>query len=150
VTKIQFDNRRAVDEWVAKHPDQEIPARVKLRIFERCGGKCALTGKKLGVGEFDYDHIKRLRDGGEHRSANPRKFAMCDCINTVNEKLKPDHTLNCTLAFRDGEVERPIIGLIRRDTWKLETRRGKPSSFLASFCPFCGEKYVDSAASVAA
>jgi 5-methylcytosine-specific restriction endonuclease McrA len=70
VTKIQFDNRRAVDEWVAKHPDQEIPARVKLRIFERCGGKCGLTGKKLGVGEFDYDHIKRLRDGGEHRESN--------------------------------------------------------------------------------
>lgn len=70
MTKIQFDNRRAIDEWVAKHPDQEIPARVKLRIFERCQGRCALTGKKLGPGEFDFDHIKRLRDGGEHRESN--------------------------------------------------------------------------------
>lgn len=68
--KIQFDNRRAVNEWVATHPDQEIPPRVKLRIFERCGGKCGLTGKRLSVGEFDYDHIKRLRDGGEHRESN--------------------------------------------------------------------------------
>jgi 5-methylcytosine-specific restriction protein A len=70
VTKIQFDNRRAVEEWRGATPDAAIPARVKLRIFERCGGKCAITGKKLGVGEFDYDHIKRLRDGGEHRESN--------------------------------------------------------------------------------
>ncbi len=67
---VQFDNRRAVSEWVAKHPDQEIPKHVKLRIFDRCGGRCGLTGKKLRPGEFDYDHIVRLRDGGEHRELN--------------------------------------------------------------------------------
>jgi 5-methylcytosine-specific restriction protein A len=70
VSTIQFDNRRAVKEWVAAHPDQPIPKHVKLRIFDRCGGKCGLTGKRLRPGEFDYDHIKRLRDGGEHRELN--------------------------------------------------------------------------------
>ena len=70
MTKIQFDNRRSVEEWVGATPDAAIPARVKLSIFERCGGRCGLTGKKLGVGEFDYDHITRLRDGGEHRETN--------------------------------------------------------------------------------
>lgn len=73
----------------------------------------------------------------------PKGAQMCTCIADINAKLAPDHTLNCTLAFRAGEVERPIIGLVRRDTWKLETRRNKPSSFLPSFCPFCGEKYQD-------
>lgn len=68
--KVQIGTRRAVPEWIAKHPDQEIPTWVKLRIFERCEGKCGLTGKKLSPGEFDYDHIKRLRDGGEHRETN--------------------------------------------------------------------------------
>jgi 5-methylcytosine-specific restriction endonuclease McrA len=67
---IQIDTRRAVPEWVADHPDQDIPKRVKLRIFDRCGGKCGLTGKKLRPGEFDFDHITRLRDGGEHRESN--------------------------------------------------------------------------------
>jgi hypothetical protein len=70
VSLIRIENRRAVEEWVADHPDQEIPKRVKLRIFDRCGGKCGITGKKLRPGEFDYDHIKRLRDGGEHRETN--------------------------------------------------------------------------------
>lgn len=70
MTKIQIDNRRAVNDWIADHPDQEIPRRVKLRIFDRCGGRCALTNKRLGPGEFDYDHITRLRDGGEHRESN--------------------------------------------------------------------------------
>lgn len=62
--------RRQVPEWIAIHPDQEIPKRVKLRIFDRYEGKCALTGRKLGIGEFDFDHIKRLRDGGQHRELN--------------------------------------------------------------------------------
>ena len=65
----------------------------------------------------------------------------CNCIAEINEKLAPDHFLNCAMAFREGEVERPLIGLIRRDKWALETRRGKPSTFLASYCPFCGTKY---------
>lgn len=62
--------RRAVPEWIADHPDQEIPKRVKLRIFDRYGGKCGLTGRKLSAGEFDFDHIKSLRNGGQHREAN--------------------------------------------------------------------------------
>jgi 5-methylcytosine-specific restriction protein A len=67
---IQFGTRRAVPEWIADHPDQEIPERVKLRIFDRFNGCCGLTGKKLMPGETDYDHIVRLRDGGEHRESN--------------------------------------------------------------------------------
>lgn len=62
--------RRAVPEWIASHPDQDIPKRVKLRLFDRHGGKCAITGRKLAAGEFDFDHIKRLRDGGQHRESN--------------------------------------------------------------------------------
>jgi 5-methylcytosine-specific restriction protein A len=61
---------RTVDEWIADHDDQAIPKRVKLRIFERCGGKCALTGRKVLPGEFDFDHIRSLIMGGEHRETN--------------------------------------------------------------------------------
>lgn len=70
MTKLPNNGRRAVEEWIADHPDQAIPQRVKLRIFDRCNGRCGLTGKKLYPGEFDYDHIKRLRDDGEHRESN--------------------------------------------------------------------------------
>lgn len=70
VPMIRLPGRRAVPEWIADHPDQTIPKLVKLRIFDRCDGRCGITGKKLRPGEFDYDHIKRLRDGGEHRESN--------------------------------------------------------------------------------
>ena len=70
MARIQIDNRRSVPEWVATHPDQEIPRRVKARIFAAYGGKCGLTGKRLAPGEVDYDHIKSLRRGGEHRETN--------------------------------------------------------------------------------
>ena len=61
---------RAVPEWIGATPDSAIPTRVRIRLFERCGGVCALTGRKLGPGEWDVDHIKPLADGGEHREGN--------------------------------------------------------------------------------
>lgn len=62
---------RSVPEWIADHPDQAIPPRVKLRVWERCKGRCALTGKKLRPGdEYDFDHIVALGNGGEHREKN--------------------------------------------------------------------------------
>ncbi len=61
---------RAVKEWIAKHDDQTIPRSVRIRVFETHGGKCALTGKRLYPGEYDIDHKKRLKDGGEHRESN--------------------------------------------------------------------------------
>lgn len=61
---------REVPEWVATHPDQAIPRAVKARVLHRYGGKCYLTGKKLAAGEIDYDHIKALANGGEHRESN--------------------------------------------------------------------------------
>jgi len=67
----------------------------------------------------------------------------CSCLADIDEKLGPEHFVNATMAFRVGEVSRPIINLIRRDTWKPETRRSKTSFIVASFCPFCGTK-IDS------
>lgn len=62
---------RAVDEWVAAHPDQAIPQRVKLRIWERCGGRCHLTGRKILPGDaYDFEHRIALCNGGSHREFN--------------------------------------------------------------------------------
>jgi len=65
----------------------------------------------------------------------------CDCIETVSEKLAPDHRLNTTMVFGEGEISKPMIALIRRDTWTPEKRRGKPGHILCTFCPFCGVRY---------
>ena len=62
---------RAVPEWIGSSPDAAVPARVRLRVFERHGGKCHLTGRKIMAGDpWDLDHIKALCNGGEHRESN--------------------------------------------------------------------------------
>lgn len=61
---------RIVTEWIGKTDDAAIPARVKIRVFEKHKGKCAITGKRLHPGEWDCDHIVALKDGGEHRESN--------------------------------------------------------------------------------
>lgn len=62
---------RAVPEWIADHPDQAIPQRVKLRIWERCGGRCSITNRKIMPGDaFDYEHRIALINGGQHREFN--------------------------------------------------------------------------------
>lgn len=48
---------RKVPEWVGKTPDTKIPDHVKLRIWEREGGRCYLSGRKIMVGDaYDFDH----------------------------------------------------------------------------------------------
>jgi 5-methylcytosine-specific restriction protein A len=78
VPMMRLPGRRAVPEWIGATPDSEIPTRVKLRIWEREGGRCYLTGRKILVGDaFDYEHVKRIRDGGENRESNI-KLALRD------------------------------------------------------------------------
>ncbi|MEH6676175.1 HNH endonuclease [Phenylobacterium sp.] len=62
---------RSVPEWIGKTPDAKIPPRVRLRVFERHGGRCHLSGRKIMPGDlWDCDHIVALINGGEHREFN--------------------------------------------------------------------------------
>lgn len=62
---------RSVPEWVAKHDDQAIPPKVRLRVFAKYQGICQLSQRKISAGEaWDLDHIKALWRGGEHRESN--------------------------------------------------------------------------------
>jgi 5-methylcytosine-specific restriction enzyme A len=62
---------RSTPEWIGVTPDAKIPPRVRLRVFETHGGKCALTGRKIQPGDdWDCDHAVALINGGEHRESN--------------------------------------------------------------------------------
>lgn len=62
---------RSVPLWEGATPDAAIPTRVRLRVFERNGGRCALTGRKILPGdEWDLDHKTPLHLGGLHREDN--------------------------------------------------------------------------------
>lgn len=68
---------RDVPEWRGRTPDTQPPPRVKLRIIDRQGDRCAECGRKLGVaGERpEFDHMQALVNGGENRESNLR--ALC-------------------------------------------------------------------------
>lgn len=63
---------RSVPEWIGKTDDQKVPDRVRMRIFDREGGICHLTGEKIDPvrDEWDVDHKVALILGGEHRETN--------------------------------------------------------------------------------
>ncbi len=62
---------------------------------------------------------------------------MCDCITKMNEKLTEFNTqLNTAFSFKYGEMG------VRIETFKRDpVKRGKAIAVIASYCPFCSEKY---------
>ena len=62
---------RSVPEWIGATPDTPIPPRVKLRVFERHGGVCYLSGRKIRAGEaWEADHVIAIINGGPNRESN--------------------------------------------------------------------------------
>lgn len=68
--------------------------------------------------------------------------APCTCVEKVNAKLGDKHRLDTAIMFSANTLtERPYSKIMRRDNGKAETRRGEPSVFGFTYCPFCGEPY---------
>lgn len=67
---------------------------------------------------------------------------MCNCINMINDKLVEYNTaVTTTIALQDNKLQ---VAGVRVETHKTDTsKRGKPVSLTAAFCPFCGGKYED-------
>ncbi|WP_311043440.1 HNH endonuclease [Rhizobium lentis] len=62
---------RTVEEWIGKTDHEKVPPRVRLRVFEKFGGICQLSSRKIMPGdEWDIDHIKAIWRGGGHRESN--------------------------------------------------------------------------------
>lgn len=62
---------RSVPEWIGKTNDTPAPPRVRLRVFERCGGRCHISGQKIRPGDaWELDHVQALINGGENSESN--------------------------------------------------------------------------------
>ena len=62
---------RSLEEWVGATPDTPIPPRVRARVFERHGGVCHISGRKIRAGDaWECDHVIALVNGGENRESN--------------------------------------------------------------------------------
>jgi 5-methylcytosine-specific restriction endonuclease McrA len=85
---------RTVDEWIGKTDDDKIPDRVRLRIFERHGGICHLSGRTIRPGDkWEIDHIIAIANGGEHRESN-----MAPVLAVAHrEKTKSDRRIKAKI-----------------------------------------------------
>ncbi len=62
---------RSVPAWVGKSDDHRAPQKVRLRVFDRVGGKCHLCGQPIQTGQkWDLDHVVALINGGENVESN--------------------------------------------------------------------------------
>lgn len=78
---------RSVAEWHGKTDDTPIPTRVKLRVYGRYKGRCAICGGKVLPAE--YDHIERLKDGGENRERNIQLLCRpCHAAKSAQEQTE--------------------------------------------------------------
>lgn len=69
---------------------------------------------------------------------------MCNCIHDIDARLTEGGAcLSATISLTQGGASRALIPLIRKDKWIVESRRGRPKDMIASFCPWCGEKYPE-------
>jgi len=66
----------------------------------------------------------------------------CECLSKIDAKLAPEHKLEIALRYAGGTLTAaPYSRILRKDNGRPETRRGKPSIFGFTYCPFCGERY---------
>ena len=74
---IPVEVGRSVAEWIGRSPDEPVPARVRVRVFDRAKGKCQECTREIGTGDrWICDHIVALINGGENRERNLR--CICD------------------------------------------------------------------------
>lgn len=76
---------RSVPEWIGKHDDEQIPPRVRLRVFERFHGICPKCTRKLMPGHWTCDHIIALANRGKHRESNLQPLCNDPCNARKNK-----------------------------------------------------------------
>jgi 5-methylcytosine-specific restriction protein A len=118
---------RSVPEWIGKTADTAIPTRVRVRVFERCEGRCQACRRKLFISDkWECDHIVALCNGGKHRESNLQVLCgWCHAAKTkidVAEKAKTYARRAKHVGIRK-RVSRPIPGS-RNTPWKAKIGGG--------------------------
>jgi 5-methylcytosine-specific restriction protein A len=75
---------RSVPLWVGKTDDTAAPPRVRLRVWDRCEGKCGQCGRKIRPGEgWTLEHLIAIINGG--KNAEDNLGVTCDwCLPAKN------------------------------------------------------------------
>lgn len=75
---------RSVPLWIGRTDDTPAPPRVRLRVWDRCEGKCGQCGRKIRPGEgWTLEHLVALINGG--KNAEDNLGVTCDwCLPAKN------------------------------------------------------------------
>lgn len=107
---------RSVAEWIGKTDDTSVPPRVKLRVFDRCDGRCHKCGRKIRPGErWTLEHLKALINGGQNRETN--LDVTCDwCLPAKNAEDMAEKSETYQIRSKHLGVKRPSRGFDTRFT----------------------------------
>ena len=105
---------RSVPEWIGTTPDTAIPARVKMRVFDRANERCQQCDWPIHSGyEWHADHIVALINGGENREINLQVLCHhCHSVKTrtdVSEKATTARKRKKHLGIK-AKPKRPLMG----------------------------------------
>lgn len=78
---------RTVPEWIGKTDDSAIPLAVRVRVFQRTGGRCAKCTRLLLPAHWECDHVIALINGGRHAENNLQALCSSPCHS---QKTKAD------------------------------------------------------------
>lgn len=104
---------RTVPEWIGATDGTAIPPRVKVRLFDAAGGRCASCRVQIRPGNGpQYDHRIALINGGANRESNIDVLCIaCHAVKTradVAEKAKTAKTRAGHLGVKKSS--RPMPG----------------------------------------
>ena len=98
---------RSVDLWTGKTDDTPAPPRVRLRVFERCAGKCHRCGRKIGPADkWTLEHLIALILGG--RNAEDNMGLTCSwCLPVKNAEDQAGKSKLANIQKRDRGIRKP-------------------------------------------
>lgn len=98
---------RSVPLWIGKSDDSAIPPRVRLRIFERDGGVCWISGRKIQAGDaWDLDHKIALCNGGTHSEDN--------LAPALRDKHREKTKLDVKIKAKVARIRKKNLGIKRK------------------------------------
>jgi 5-methylcytosine-specific restriction protein A len=116
---------RSVETWIGKTPDSPAPPRVRLRVFERCEGKCGQCGRKIRPGEhWTLEHLIALINGG--RNAEDNLGVTCDwCLPAKNAADVKQKAKSARIRAKHYDTKEPSRGFRKPEgmAFNWRTRR---------------------------
>jgi 5-methylcytosine-specific restriction endonuclease McrA len=106
---------RSVPLWVGATPDAKVPPRVRLRIFEREGGRCWISGRKIMAADaWDLDHKIALINGGTHSEDN--------LFPALRDKHREKTAEDVAEKSKTARIRAKHLGIFPRSPFKIKGR----------------------------